>query len=152
MVQRQVGEALAVEAHTRGLEAADQLAVRQAVQPRGGVDADHPQPAEIALLAATAGVGVIERLVHGLLGRLIQLALGGVEAFRTLQQLLPLGAANGSSFYAGHWVSTPSMIVVTGELGNGGTGEREGEGFSSSVPVVRRSRRLVSRTAASGAA
>ena len=90
MVQRQVGEALAIQSDAGGLQAVDQLTVGQAVQARGGVDAHDPQAAEVALLAAAAGVGVVQRLVDGLLGGLIQLALGGVEPLRALQQLLRL--------------------------------------------------------------
>ena len=87
MVERQIGEALAVEADVGGFEAANQLAIGEAVQPRRGVDANHPQAAEIALLAATAGVGVIQRLVDGLLRGLIQLALAAeaCEGFLVLR-------------------------------------------------------------------
>src|SRR5215207_9504313 len=48
----EVGEHLPVERHASDLEALDEGAVRQAVLARGGVDADDPQPAEVALLAA----------------------------------------------------------------------------------------------------
>ena len=51
---RQLREALAIERHARVLQPADQLAVGEAVLARGGVDADDPQPPEIALLAAPA--------------------------------------------------------------------------------------------------
>src|SRR5262245_43574865 len=102
MIERQVREALAIEADAGGLQAADQFSIGQPVLAGGGIDAHDPQPAEVPLLAAAAGVGVIQRLVDRLLGCLVQLALGGVEPLRALQQLLALGAPDGSSFYAGH--------------------------------------------------
>ena len=74
------------------LQPVDQLAVGEAVLARGGVDADHPQAAEVALLAAAADEGVFERGVDRLFRGTIQLALVGVIALRQPKQLLPLGA------------------------------------------------------------
>ncbi len=51
LVDGHVGEHLAVERHAGRLEPADQLAVGEAVLARRGVDADDPQPPEVALLA-----------------------------------------------------------------------------------------------------
>ena len=78
------------------------LAVREAVFAGGGVDADDPQPAEVALLAAAADERVLERGVDRFFRGAIQLALVGVVALRQPEQLLALGAANRSSFYTRH--------------------------------------------------
>src|SRR4029079_671414 len=102
--------ALAIEFGARGLEAADELSVRQPVGARPGVDANDPQLAEIALLAATAGERVVPRLVDGFLRRPIQLALVEEKALRLLQQLLALRAADRSSFYSRH-LSVPLQNV-----------------------------------------
>src|SRR6187397_1369709 len=141
MIHSQVREALAIEADTGGLETVDELAVAQSVQPRGRVDAHDPHAAEIALLAAAAGVGIVQRLVDGLLGGLIQLALGGVEPLRALQQFLALGASNGSSLYAGHLQLLQKKLAVkrrerTGTTGTNGIGTVRTSALSS-----RRSRR-----------
>src|SRR3954451_15633453 len=102
LARGEVGQHLAIERHASGLEAPDERAVRQAVLARGGVDAHDPQPAEVALLAAPADEGVLERRVDRLLGRSIQLALGLEEAFRPGKDLLALGAADGSTFDSRH--------------------------------------------------
>ena len=62
----EIGELLAVDRVARGLQAGDQLAVGQAVLARRGVDAHHPEPAEVALLAAPADERVLERGVDRL--------------------------------------------------------------------------------------
>ena len=77
---RQLREALAIERDAGVLQAVDQLAVGQAVLARRGVDADDPQAAEVALLAAAADEGVLERGVDRFLRGAIQLALVGVVA------------------------------------------------------------------------
>src|SRR5262245_9862 len=50
----ELGEALAIERDAGVLEAADELAVGQAILACRGVDPDHPQPTEVALLPAPA--------------------------------------------------------------------------------------------------
>src|SRR6185437_12758485 len=84
----QLREALAIERDAGVLQAVDHLAVGQAVLARRGVDADDPQTAEVALLAAAADEGVLERGVDRFFRGAIQLALIGVIALRELQQFL----------------------------------------------------------------
>ena len=100
----EIGELLAVDRIAGGLQARDQLAVGDPVLARGGVDAHHPEPAEIALLAAPADERVLERGVDRLFRGAIELALGLVEPFRPGEQLLPLRAPDVSSFYSRHRV------------------------------------------------
>src|SRR5205085_8421076 len=85
---RELGKAFAVERHAGVLEAADELAVREAVLPCGGVDADDPQPTEVALLAAASHEGVLQRGVDRFFRRAIQLALVGVIALGERQPIL----------------------------------------------------------------
>ena len=99
---RHVGQHLAVERDAGGLQAANQLRVGDAVLARGGVDAHHPEPAEVALLVLAPDVGVLRRGIDRFLGLAIQLALGLVEALRTRQQFLALGAPDGSAFHSRH--------------------------------------------------
>src|SRR5690242_11811242 len=59
-----IGQHLAVDLDIGLLETEDELAVRQPVQARRGIDAGDPQAAEVALLDATVTEGVIERPVN----------------------------------------------------------------------------------------
>src|SRR5207237_356421 len=86
------------------LQPVDQLSVREPVLARGGVDADDPQPAEIALLAAAADERVFQRGVDRLFRGAIQLALVGVVALGQTKQLFPLRSTDRSSFYPRHLV------------------------------------------------
>src|SRR5688572_26596799 len=98
----QVGQHLAVDRDARRLESAHQLRVGEPVFARGGVNPDDPQPAIVALLLLPADEGVLAGGIDRFLRGAIQLALGLVEAFGARQQLLALGAADGSSLYAWH--------------------------------------------------
>src|SRR5206468_5987490 len=80
----------------------DELAVGKAVLARGGVDADDPQAAEVALLAAPAHERVLERGVDRFFRGAIQLALVGVVTLRQAQQLLPLRPPDRPSFHTRH--------------------------------------------------
>jgi hypothetical protein len=68
------------------------------VLARRGVEPDDPQAAEVALLAAAADEGVLERGIDRFLRGAIQLALGLIEALGAREQLLPLRAPDISSF------------------------------------------------------
>ena len=102
LARGELGEPLAVELDAGGLEAAHEHAVGEAVLARGGVDADDPQAAEVALLALAADVGVDARLVGRLLRELVELALVLEVALGELAELLALVAANRSTFDARH--------------------------------------------------
>ena len=52
------GQRLAVQLDAGPLQAGDELAVAQAAHPAGGVDADDPQPAELALADPAVAEGV----------------------------------------------------------------------------------------------
>src|SRR5690242_16434642 len=87
----EIGEDLAVDLDVRPLQAADQLTVGHAVLAGGGVDADDPQLAHLALalLAITRRVG--ERVEERFAGRLDQLRSGAAATLGGLEQaLVPL--------------------------------------------------------------
>src|SRR5918992_364615 len=73
-----VGQHLAVDLDTGLLQAVHELAVRHALLASGGVDADDPQPPEVALAVTAVAIGVGVGLEQGLLGALV--ALGGLTA------------------------------------------------------------------------
>src|SRR5690349_780173 len=58
-----VREDFAIERHTRGLEAVNQLAVGQAVQPGCGADALNPQSAILTLLVAAVAESIAIRTI-----------------------------------------------------------------------------------------
>src|SRR5450759_63308 len=94
IVDRHVGEHLAVQVDLGLLEAVHEHGVRQAVEARAGVDAGDPQLADLALLGLAVAVGVLQRVLHLLLGGLERAALGTVITMRPLEYgaLLLLGA------------------------------------------------------------
>src|SRR5262245_119494 len=100
---RELRKTLAIQRHPGAPQPADQLGVGESVLTRGRVDADDPQPAEIALLPAPADERVLERGIDRFFGGAIQLALVRVIALRKTEQLLPLGPANCSSLYTRHF-------------------------------------------------
>ena len=65
-----------------------------------GVDALDPQGAEIALAVLAVAVGVLERLLHRLLGDADGVLATAVKALGGLQDLLVLGVARRASFHA----------------------------------------------------
>ena len=69
VVDRQFGEDFAVHFNARQAEPANQAAVVQPVGARRGVDAHHPQLAELALALAAVAVGVLQRARDRLLRR-----------------------------------------------------------------------------------
>src|SRR5918992_1975994 len=58
VVHGDVGQHLAVELDPRAAQAVHELAIGHALPPRGGVDANDPQLAEVALAIAAVAVGV----------------------------------------------------------------------------------------------
>src|SRR5258705_10356633 len=85
IVDRELGELLAVEIDRGLLQPVDERRVAHPAQPRRRVDADDPQAPELALLRATVarrvGPGAEERLAH----RAPQLAAASEEALRLLE-------------------------------------------------------------------
>jgi hypothetical protein len=80
----------------------NQLPVGQAIQPRGGTDTLNPQFAVFAFLYAAIAERITIRAVSGLLGGLVQLALGEKKALCSLEILLTASAALCAAFYACH--------------------------------------------------
>ena len=60
IVDRQIGEDLAVQFDVGLLQAVDELAVAEAVQLGGSADAHNPDGAELALLLLAAAVGKLQ--------------------------------------------------------------------------------------------
>ena len=106
-----VGEDLAIEAVAGQLEAVDEGRVAHAVQLAGGVDADDPEGAELALLLLAAGVGEHESALDGLLGCLIELGFGEEVTTRALEDLFAAVVAFCTPFYTGHRASPFAYIV-----------------------------------------
>src|SRR5689334_7798040 len=84
----QVSQDLAIEVDARALEAAHQLAVRDAVLSGCGVDADDPQLAHLALPLLAVARRVRERVEQRFARRLDQPRLGALAALGGLQEAL----------------------------------------------------------------
>ena len=93
---RELGEHLAVDLVAGLLQAVHQPAVGDLVLARGGVDADDPEAAEIALPGLAVAVGVDERLLHLELRHPVRLRLGAVVALGERQRLRPAVLSLGS--------------------------------------------------------
>src|SRR5262249_3967772 len=98
----QVGENLAVEFDVPGLEARDELVVREAVRTCARVDADDPEATELALLVLAIAVRVDERVLDLLLRVRVVRALEAPVALRLLENLAALLARVDGTLDAGH--------------------------------------------------
>src|SRR5262249_9550706 len=111
IVDRELGELLAVQRHAGFLQSVDEGRVAHAAHPRRGVDADHPQPAELPLLRAAVarreGPGAQERLAHGA----PQLRAAAAEALGLLEIARFLVLARCRDRDARHGFTIRLMIV-----------------------------------------
>ncbi len=102
LVDRHVGQDLAVDLDAGLVQAVDETAIGQAVLADGGVDALDPERAEIALAALAVAVGILHRLVDGLLGDADGILAAAVKTLGGLQNFLVLGVGGNASFYTCH--------------------------------------------------
>ena len=90
-----VGQHLAVEADIGGLETLDEAAVADAGTAAGGVQADDPQSADLALLLLAIAVGVLPGVLDSVFGVAEELLLIAEVALGVLQDLLAALARRG---------------------------------------------------------
>src|SRR5690606_4273758 len=83
--------------------------VGQAVLAHRSVDALDPQGAEITLASLAVAVGVLQRLLHRLLGDADGVLATAVKALGGFQNLLVLGVAGSASFHAHVMISLISF-------------------------------------------
>src|SRR5436190_21018849 len=88
-----VREDLAVYLDLGEAKAVHELAVRQSLAPRRGVDAGDPEAAEVALLVAAVAVGVAVGLEQRLLRALVRGVLLAAVALGALQRVAALLAS-----------------------------------------------------------
>src|SRR5262245_5113253 len=72
VVDRELGQDLAVDLDAGQPQALDETVVRHAVGAGGRVDARDPQLAEVALAVTAVAVGVLHRVEHLLLGLAVE--------------------------------------------------------------------------------
>src|SRR5580658_1593861 len=104
---------LAIQIDAGLLQTVDELAVGDIGGAASGSDANNPQRAEIALLAAAADKAIAQSLLDGLLRGPIQFALGEKIARRSGQRLVAVVPAFGPAFYSRH-VFTPRLNLAGG--------------------------------------
>jgi hypothetical protein len=102
VVDRDVGQGLAVQLDVRLQQAVHEAAVAQAVHAGRGVDAHDPQRTELALALLAADVRVLRGLRDRLLGDAIDLATGGVIALRGMEGALVARACGDTTFDSSH--------------------------------------------------
>ena len=102
ILQRNICEHLAIQFHSCGLQSVNQLIVVESILPGSGTDADDPQLAKIPLAGLTIPVGINERLIDGLFGELIELALIEVITLRKLENFFAAVVAFCSTFDSRH--------------------------------------------------
>src|SRR5688500_1050478 len=97
----EIGEDLPVDLDAALLEAGDEPAVAQAVDPGRRVDPGDPQRAELRLLLPPVAVGVPHAALDGLLGGLVQLAPAAPGALGGLHDLLLPGVVRNAALDSG---------------------------------------------------
>src|SRR4051794_41400775 len=107
-----VGQDLAVEVDAGELQAMDEGAVAQAVLARGGVDADDPQAAEVALAVAAVAVGVGIGLHDRFLGPLVVRVGLAAEPLRALERGAPLLLRVDGALDPRHLEPAPSSFLT----------------------------------------
>src|SRR5688572_20313012 len=88
ILHREIREDLAIDFDAGSLHALDEGAVAHPIEARGGVDADDPESAEIALLRLAIPVRVDPTALDGLLRGLPELGTATEGALRRLHDLL----------------------------------------------------------------
>src|SRR5215472_8914414 len=102
VVNRDIGQHLAIQLHSRLLQAADELVVAEPLRAGGGADAHDPDGAKLALLLLAASVGKLQSALDGLFCRTIQLGFCEEIPASPLQYLFAALATLGTTFNAGH--------------------------------------------------
>src|SRR5690606_31409272 len=102
ILHREVRQDLAVDRQSGCIQSSDQLAVRQAVDARFGVDARDPERSHVPLVCLAVPIGILARLDDGLLRDAVHLAASVVVTLRLLQVLLVTGARDDASLNACH--------------------------------------------------
>src|SRR5919201_440591 len=106
-----VGQNLAVELDAGQLQSVDEGAVAQAVLAGGGVDANDPQPAEVALAVAPVAVRVGVGLHDRFLGALVVRVRLAAEALGPLERRPALLARVDRALDARH-LPTPNSFLT----------------------------------------
>src|SRR5215813_10569711 len=105
-MQRHIGQNFPVEVDSGNLQPVYELAVGNPGGTAGGVDADNPDSAVIALFVLAADVGELQSAIDRLHGCAVQLALGKKITGRSFEHLLAGGPPMRTTFHSRH-VSSP---------------------------------------------
>src|SRR5271157_5700545 len=97
-----VGQHLAVELDSGGLETVDELRVADVVDLGGGIDAHDPERAELAFFLLASAVSELQSALYGFLRCLVELRFCEEITAGALENLFAAVVAFCSTFYAGH--------------------------------------------------
>src|SRR3954469_8345483 len=103
LVDRQIGQDLAVHNDPGAGEPGDKSAVGQAMLAHGGADALDPEGAEVTLALFAADIVVLQRLIGCGIGRGDVVLAATAHAFGLLEDLLSAGGGGGWTRGAGAW-------------------------------------------------
>ena len=99
---RQFRKHFAVQVYASRFQPAHELAVGDIVVAAGRVDTSNPQRAEVTLLQAATGIGILKCLLQRFLRRSVQLTLGKEKAFCLFENPFPGCGAFRAAFDSGH--------------------------------------------------
>src|SRR5258707_1027609 len=108
LVDRQIGQDLAVDLDPGAGEPGDKSAVGEAMLAHGGVDALDPQGAEVTLLLLAADIVVLQRPVGRGIGRGDVVLAAAAHALGLLEDLLAAGVAGYGTWGATHGSDPPA--------------------------------------------
>ena len=97
LMDRQIGQNLAVDLDVCLVQAIDEASVGQAVLTRSGVDALDPERTEVALAILAVAVSILQRLLDCLLGDADGVLAAAVETLSCAQNLLVLCVGGNAS-------------------------------------------------------
>src|SRR5215472_11316627 len=119
VVDRDIGQHLAIQLHSRPLKAADEPVVTEPLGTGRSADAHDPDRAILAFLLLAAAVGKLQSALHRLFCRTIQLGFCEEVPASAFQYLFTALAALGTTFYARHecsfsWCRIPGGYAAGG--------------------------------------
>ena len=106
----QVGQHLAVDGDIANAQPFDQARIGNAIEPRGGIDARDPEPAEIALAISAVAVCIHERAHHRFVRALVESIIGRAVTFHLREHFLVPPVSSYASLDSCHLLLRTPMV------------------------------------------
>lgn len=111
VIDRDIGQNLAVDCHSSLIQAVDHSAVGQTAFTRGGIDACNPQGAELALPLAAVTVGILTGLDDALGSYAEDAVASTTMTLGLIDNFFVSGAGGDATFYSWHSLVPRSLTV-----------------------------------------